>query len=64
MRLRYTEKPSGPTNNVDDVLTDVMALAATQPSRDWFVLLGEAYTSKGKIEAALEAYKRAQEIKD
>ena len=47
---------------VDEVLTDVMALAATQPSRDWFVLLGEAYTSKGNIEAALEAYKRAAEI--
>lgn len=49
---------------VDEVLTDVMALAATQPSRDWFLLLGEAYTSKGKIEAALEAYKRANEIGD
>ena len=49
---------------VDEVLTDVMALAATQPSHEWFVLLGEAYTSKGNIEAALEAYRKASEIGD
>ena len=62
--IAHYRKAIRANKNVDDVLTDVMALAATQPSREWFVLLGEAYTSKGKIEAALEAYKKASEIGD
>jgi tetratricopeptide (TPR) repeat protein len=62
--IAHYRKAIRANKNVDEVLTDVMALAATQPSREWFVLLGEAYTSKGKIEAALEAYRKAQEMTD
>jgi tetratricopeptide (TPR) repeat protein len=52
------------SKHIDDVLTDVMALAARQPRRAWFVLLGMAYTSKGKIDAALEAYRKAEAYED
>ena len=62
--ITHYRKAIRANKQVDEVLTDVMVLAATQPSREWFVLLGEAYTSKGNIEAALEAYRKASETRD
>jgi tetratricopeptide (TPR) repeat protein len=60
--VEHYRKAIRTNKRVDEVLTDVMALAAAQPRREWFVLMGEAYTSKGNIEAALEAYRRAQDM--